>query len=259
MPEVTSAFYKLDEYYDDFTTSTGHDRIIKNNIFLNMATGIHMGPCENGMECILRNDVIENNTILNIGDDILIIADHAVVTNNRIKNNIFDSRTVRGNNRVAYSAVNSGITLGANIWSRPPPTNLSGPGDIVSATRTDVQNYFTQPAKVLNQAVLVPGQVDPLWFAVKPEFQQYGADASRVGATTRPPTNPDPTPSPSPSPSPSTRAGDANGDGAVNIFDYNIILSNFGLTVSGRSQGDFNGNGTVDIFDFQQVVSNLDS
>ena len=269
MPKVTSAFYKLDEYYNqqkttqdgtlNFTTSTGHDRVIRNNIFLNMENGLQFGGCENGIECVLRNDVIENNTFLNIEDDALIITTHPISANNRIKNNIFDNRTVRANNRIAYSAVTVGLTVGPNIWTRRPPTSLSSSGDILTTTRTDIQNYFTQPDKVLNQAVLVPGQVDPNWFTVKSEYRQYGADASRVGASTRPPIDPNPPTAP-PTPTPSNtpnRPGDVDGDGLVTRRDYNIIRRNFGLSVSSRVQGDLNSNGKVDIFDFQEVYAHF--
>lgn len=257
MPKVTSAFYKLDEYYDqqtttaegtlDFRTSTGHDRVIRNNIFLNMETGIHLGPCESSMECVLKNDIIKNNTVLNIEEDTLIIAAHAVVSNNTISHNIFDTRTTKSNGRIAYSAVNSGIAFGPNIWSKTPPDALKNAGDSISASRLDIQNYFVHPEKVLNQTMLVPGQVDPNWYAVKPEFSQFGADTSRVGAATKPATTPPTSP----------KNGDVNGDGAVNVFDYNIVLRNFGQNVTSRGQGDLTGNGVVDIFDHQQVISNF--
>lgn len=50
--------------------------------------------------------------------------------------------------------------------------------------------------------------------------------------------------------------GDANGDGIVNIFDYNIVVSNFGRTGRGIP-GDLNNDGVVDLFDYNLVVSNF--
>jgi hypothetical protein len=51
--------------------------------------------------------------------------------------------------------------------------------------------------------------------------------------------------------------GDANGDGRVDIFDYNLVVSNFGLTDYGPVPGDVNRDGRVDIFDYNLVVSNF--
>jgi fibronectin type 3 domain-containing protein len=50
--------------------------------------------------------------------------------------------------------------------------------------------------------------------------------------------------------------GDANGDGVVDILDYNILVSNFGKTGMTWSQGDFNEDGVVDIKDFSILSSN---
>lgn len=60
---------------------------------------------------------------------------------------------------------------------------------------------------------------------------------------------------PSPSPSPML-AGDVDGNGKVNIFDYNAILSDFGKTGSNLAS-DLNKNGRVDIFDYNIVLSNF--
>ncbi len=60
---------------------------------------------------------------------------------------------------------------------------------------------------------------------------------------------------PSPSPSP-TLAGDVDGNGKVNIFDYNAILSDFGK-IGASLASDLNKNGRVDIFDYNIVLSNF--
>lgn len=76
---------------------------------------------------------------------------------------------------------------------------------------------------------------------------------------TPPPPSPSPSASPSPalSPSPSpAKPGDIDGNNKVDIFDYNILLTNFGKTGSGI-QGDFDNNGKVDIFDFNTLLSNF--
>lgn len=76
------------------------------------------------------------------------------------------------------------------------------------------------------------------------------------------PTSPSPSPSspqspsPSPIPSASAKPGDIDGNNKVDIFDYNILLTNFGKTDSGF-QGDFDNNGRVDIFDFNILLTNF--
>jgi hypothetical protein len=61
---------------------------------------------------------------------------------------------------------------------------------------------------------------------------------------------------PTPTSSPAVVPGDANGDGHVNILDFNIVISYFGQ--SGTSiPGDVNSDGTVNILDFGLVVSNF--
>ncbi len=48
--------------------------------------------------------------------------------------------------------------------------------------------------------------------------------------------------------------GDADGDMDVDIFDYNIILTNFNRVYN---DADFDGNGLIDIFDYNVVLSNF--
>ncbi len=55
---------------------------------------------------------------------------------------------------------------------------------------------------------------------------------------------------------PPAKAGDVDGDGDVDIFDYNSIVTDFGK-VGGNLQADLNKNGSVDIFDYNLVVSNF--
>jgi hypothetical protein len=50
--------------------------------------------------------------------------------------------------------------------------------------------------------------------------------------------------------------GDANGDGKVDIFDYNLVVSNFGRT-GADIPGDVNKDGKVDIFDYNLVITNF--
>jgi len=51
---------------------------------------------------------------------------------------------------------------------------------------------------------------------------------------------------------------DLNGDGKVDIFDYNILMSDFGKTgVAGFTKSDINKDGKVDIFDYNILISDF--
>jgi hypothetical protein len=51
-------------------------------------------------------------------------------------------------------------------------------------------------------------------------------------------------------------SGDANGDGAVNVNDLSVVLTNYNKAGMTWSQGDFNGDGTVDVSDLSKVLTN---
>jgi hypothetical protein len=53
-----------------------------------------------------------------------------------------------------------------------------------------------------------------------------------------------------------TKPGDANGDNAVNIFDYNILIANYGKSLCGVTNADFDGNCTINIFDYNVLIAN---
>ena len=57
---------------------------------------------------------------------------------------------------------------------------------------------------------------------------------------------------------PFTAEADANGDDCVGTMDMNILMTHYGLTVSGGDAvGDFNHDGTVDILDYNTLVTHL--
>ena len=59
---------------------------------------------------------------------------------------------------------------------------------------------------------------------------------------------------------PFTAEADANGDDAVGLTDYNILITHYGLTVSGGDAvGDFNHDGTVDILDYNTLLTHLNN
>jgi lysophospholipase L1-like esterase len=85
----------------------------------------------------------------------------------------------------------------------------------------------------------------------KTRLTRFAAGASPVATPTL-----SPTPTVSILPSPSAKPGDIDGNGNVNIFDYNILLTNFGKTGTGI-QGDLNNSGKVDIFDYNILLTNF--
>ncbi len=73
----------------------------------------------------------------------------------------------------------------------------------------------------------------------------YAGSNSTITPTSTPAT---PTPSPKP--------GDIDLNGKVDIFDYNILLTNYARTGQGI-QGDLDNNGKVDIFDYNILLTNF--
>src|SRR5688572_6007870 len=49
--------------------------------------------------------------------------------------------------------------------------------------------------------------------------------------------------------------GDANGDGVVDLRDFNVLASNFGKSGATFSQGDFDYDGRIDLSDFKLLAS----
>jgi hypothetical protein len=56
-----------------------------------------------------------------------------------------------------------------------------------------------------------------------------------------------------------TLNGDANLNGAVDIFDLNALLPNFNTSTGNWTGGDFTYNGTVDIFDLNALLPNFNT
>jgi hypothetical protein len=81
-----------------------------------------------------------------------------------------------------------------------------------------------------------------------------GGPVSTCNVTITGPTTTTPTPTKTPTPSP--KPGDIDGNGKVDIFDYNILLTDFGKSGSNLSS-DLDKNGKVDIFDYNILLSNF--
>jgi hypothetical protein len=78
--------------------------------------------------------------------------------------------------------------------------------------------------------------------------------AKNCAASPSPSPSPIVSPSPVISPSPVGKIGDLNGDGRVNIFDFNLFAGYFPTR---DIRGDIDKNGQVNIFDFNALVTNF--
>ncbi len=132
---------------------------------------------------------------------------------------------------VVINTKNTGLT--ANI---PLPVSVSGtpqpffPGDGRYATGLTL-NGTTLTGSVAGNSVHV--------------YQL----TSSVGTATPTPTLSSPTPSPLP--------GDIDGNNKVDIFDYNLLLTDFGSTSGVGLRSDINNSGKVDIFDYNLLLINF--
>jgi len=109
---------------------------------------------------------------------------------------------------------------------------------------TDNESWLRNPPPDPN----IP-DADPLLFdrnyQRKPAY--YGVMEAIKEDTTRPCRKPT-----------AAKQGDLNRDGRVDIFDYNILVADFGKTgTPGWIPSDINGNGKVDIFDYNILVENF--
>ena len=89
------------------------------------------------------------------------------------------------------------------------------------------------------------------------DISVWSTNTPQITPTPTPTPSLTPTPTPSASPCPKALLGDINCDGLVNLFDYNILVGNFGKTVPANTQGDLDGNGVVNLFDYNTLVSNF--
>jgi len=55
---------------------------------------------------------------------------------------------------------------------------------------------------------------------------------------------------------PATTTNDFNGDNKVDVFDFNILIANWGATGATQEMGDADGNGIVGILDFNLLIIN---
>ena len=159
--------------------------------------------------------------------------------NTRFENNIVVQDDTTG--AIGYS--DGSVTFSNNLWSKTPPANMTGAGDIITnplLSRTGntgagqlTADYF----KILSGSPAIgkakSSTITEDYFRITRSAPDLGAHEFGGSVTT----------SPSPSPAPSPKPGDLNTDGHVNIFDFNLLVSRFGNPYT--------------IFDFNAVISNF--
>jgi hypothetical protein len=134
-------------------------------------------------------------------------------------------------------------------------------GTKVLQTFYDNQAFTANLAKTYTPSWAIPANQAPGVYTVKIGIFGVGFNGLlswNDGAATFTVTStvPTPTPAVSVTPTPGSKPGDIDGNGKVDIFDYNILLGNFGKSGSGL-QGDLDGNNKVDIFDYNILLANF--
>ena len=138
------------------------------------------------------------------------------------------------------------------------PSNISAiVGDTVRWTNTTAATFVeiaSDPHPVhtfypaLNLGILAPGESKTLVFGEIGAYTYHNHLHPDTGGTIIIRQSTDPI----------EVTGDLNGDRVVDIFDYNILLGNFGTVGSPNfTPADIDGNGAVDIFDYNILLGNF--
>lgn len=184
----------------------------------------YMGSIERAENTVLKN------VVLNTPVDVNATPAQLTTGVNRTGYSLTSSQSVIGyvyDNNFSSSGVNTTITLnvpfdGTLSWIDTKTGNIISSASITSGSKT----------------LTTPTFIEDIAFKI-------------ISSS-----SPSPTVIPSPVPSPSAKIGDIDGNGKIDIFDYNILLTNFNKTGTGI-QGDINNSGKVDIFDYNLLLTNF--
>lgn len=136
----------------------------------------------------------------------------------------------------------------------PTPTGLED----ISSTPITLQAGTKTPIRVEYQELGGPGKIQLNWSStsltkqVIPQNQLYTSLTSSASPSLAPAASQ----TASATPAASIKPGDTDGNGNIDIFDYNTLLTNFGRTGTGLL-GDFDNSGKVDIFDYNLLLTNF--
>lgn len=254
----------------DYYTDTNRRFVIENNLFLsNKMAGIGFQCCENTSESFQAASVNEEVQVLN---NTFYGNNHGISggANALVLNNIFVNHSVALKNTVNPGNINVGSRIDHNLFFNNTTTfngTMNHTNDLTSNPLLDANYYLQSGSPAINSGV-----ASFVWNSIygtrNISISNYSGTSPDLGwkesglsggpsPTPNPSATPLPTPtptpgvSPTPSPSPSPGIpGDANGDGVVNLADYQIWLSNYNKLLSGSSYGDFNMDGKVNGIDY---------
>ena len=122
-------------------------------------------------------------------------------------------------------------------------------------SETDQAQIFNVPVGAAHMSYLQVYKDDILFANTNPSVQEQFTKAKTALLGTG--SLPSPTTSTTPT-QPTDVSGDLNGDGRSNLFDYNLLATDFSKTGRpGFSRADINGDGTVNIKDFTVLIQYL--
>ena len=202
----------------------------------------------------LQDVLIAHNTFVNsVGADIPNFQFGSGTHQNvRVENNIIEQDDSLP---IAIIGTSTGLTFSHNLWSKTPPSNAVGSGDIIGDPRLaktgSVQagaltaEWFKLLANspAINKAVVLSEVTNDYFGNPRGSTPDIGAHEF-IGATVTPTSTPTFIPQIS---------GDVNHDGHVNLADYTLFIPSYGTN---DVNSDFNKNGTVDMGDYSLLVEN---
>jgi len=251
----------------------GQNRIIVNNIIVGAGASIRFWPGEGGTTLLdnsrLINDVIVNNSIIEPQNGNAFDIDKPIQsglghTNTRIANNL----VLQSSGTLASVDTASGLTFDHNLWSRTPSSNVFSNTDVVANpllvdpnhTRTagtvSAEWYkLTSSSPAINKAAQIASVSEDYFRTLRGTSPDIGAH--EYGGSPNPTTGATKTPTPTIS---GKKTGDVNGDGVVNILDFQLLSNSFGKSqgqTGYNANADFNGDNVVNILDFQILSNNF--
>ncbi len=204
--------------------------IIRNNYFINNHRQAVFSVCGSGTDpCPGGQVLIAGNT------------NNLVVSNNTIK----DGSLPIGTTGIELNGNTSNVTIQNNDIH-----HNTGAGIFLNRDSGNISNL-----NIVNN--MIYGNNGPNVYAPGANISG-NCESADCNPTAGAIITPTPTPILSPTPTPSYLSGDINHDGKVDIFDYNLLVTDFGKTGgSGFSPADLNADGKIDIFDYNILVTNF--
>jgi hypothetical protein len=258
---AAAAFGMEEEDYPNWGAQL-HDVTWQNNI----ATGCYRGFYYWRSDVAgtgLQNVKIIHNTLVNMTHNTMAIETTPSHSNNLIANNIF----YQDDNSFGYLDSTAGFSVHHNLFNtQPSDTNLRGSNDVYAnpelVGNQTHPNYYkiSSSSPAINQGASL-GVTQDFWGTIRDSQPDMGANefSSTVETSPSPTATASPTASPAASPTSTPgctlNAGDATGDGKVNLFDYTVFLSEFMKTKT-TYKADFNCDTRVNTLDYTIFLNN---